>query len=67
MKAEFSSGLYMNYGHGELGMNPSLLKILQKYQVDIVTASDAHRPEDVGRYIKESTEILTGNKCLGMI
>ncbi|GKX31078.1 histidinol-phosphatase [Vallitalea longa] len=61
VKAEFSSGLHINYGHGDLGLNKELLKILSEYEVDIVTASDAHRPEDVGKYIREAKKILNGS------
>lgn len=58
LKTEFSSGLYINYNHKELGMNKELLKILLEHEVEIVTVSDAHRPEDVGKYIKEGIEII---------
>ncbi len=58
MKAEFSNGLYINYGHKELGLNTDLLKILLDNNVQIVTASDAHRPEDVGKYIMEAKELI---------
>jgi len=58
LKAEFSNGLFINYSHIELGMNKKLLKILMDNDVEIVTASDAHTPHDVGRYIKEANKIL---------
>lgn len=48
---EFSSGLMLNYGHAELGLNQTFLRVLQEHQVGIITASDAHRPEDVGSFI----------------
>ncbi len=64
LQAEFSSGLYMNYGHEELGLNKKLLHVLQEHQVDIVTASDAHCPEDVGRYVEEAEKILKGTNVL---
>ena len=56
MKAEYSCGLFMNYKHSEIGPNIELFKSLISYNVDIVTGSDAHRPEDVGRYILEANE-----------
>lgn len=62
VKTEFSSGLYINYHHAELGMNRELLKILLEEQVEIVTVSDAHRPEDVGKHIKEGIEIISSYK-----
>lgn len=58
VKVEFNNGLFINYGHSELGMNRRLLKILLDNGVNIVTSTDAHRPEDVGKYIKEANEII---------
>lgn len=55
MKVEFSNGLHINYEISELGMNRKLLEAMVMNDVDIVTASDAHKPEDVGRFIKEAT------------
>ncbi len=51
MKVENSAGLYINYGHAELGMNGGLLKAFKEEHCTIITASDAHRPEDVGLQI----------------
>jgi histidinol-phosphatase (PHP family) len=56
MAAEQSAGLRINYGHEELGMNPVLLDIFRQEGVELLTASDAHRPEDTGRFIKEMQE-----------
>ncbi|RPI74646.1 MAG: histidinol phosphate phosphatase [Desulfobacteraceae bacterium] len=58
MAVEFSSGLVINYGHKELGINRTLLNILKKEKIKLITASDAHRLEDVGRWIRESLEII---------
>jgi histidinol-phosphatase (PHP family) len=49
MRVEQSAGLSNNYGHREGGMSPSLLGAIVAARVPVVTASDAHRPEDVGR------------------
>jgi histidinol phosphatase-like PHP family hydrolase len=35
-----------------------LLGVLQRNGVSLVTASDAHRPEDIGRYITEAEDII---------
>lgn len=59
MSVEFNNGLYINYGHEELGTNRQLLKILKDNNVEIVTASDAHRPEDVGKFILEARKIIS--------
>ena len=53
MYVEESSGLAINYGDSELGMNKEMLKYMKLYEVPIITASDAHYPKDVGKLIKE--------------
>ena len=40
------------------GMDEELLKILKKYNVKIITSSDAHCPEDVGYKIKELNSLI---------
>ncbi len=52
MYAEQNSGVYRRCPTtGRLGMDPALLMCMQKHGVRIVTASDAHVPEDVGEGI----------------
>jgi histidinol-phosphatase (PHP family) len=58
MKIEQSAGLHMNYHHPELGMNKDFIKTLKSVGADIITASDAHRPEDVGRHILQMQEMM---------
>lgn len=41
-----------------LGINPQFFEIARKSGADFTTGSDAHRPEDVGRKIKEVTDLL---------
>lgn len=41
-----------------LGMDEELLRILKKYNVKIITSSDAHCPEDVGYKIKELNSLI---------
>lgn len=48
----------LNYGHHELGLNQELLRIFLQDKVKLSTASDAHRPADVGKYIEESYQTL---------
>lgn len=50
--AEENSGIFRRCG-AELGLNADFIKALKKYGVKILTASDAHRPEDVGADISE--------------
>ncbi len=57
MMAEFSCGLYNNYNHEELGLNAQLLSSLISNGVKFIAASDAHKPEDVGRNIRKAYEV----------
>ena len=41
-----------------LGMDGELIRILKKHQVEIITSSDAHCPEDVGYKIRELEELV---------
>jgi len=59
MYAENSGGLRLNYNPDvELGLNPQLLSILRKNNVQIETASDAHKQSDVGANIPELENML---------
>lgn len=58
MYVEQSSGLAINYNDPKLGMNEDLLKAMVRHGVPILTASDAHVPENVGRKIREMNDIL---------
>jgi len=62
IKIEFSAGLKNNYNHSELGMNQKMLKILLINNARIITASDAHRPEDVGKNIENCEKIIRENR-----
>lgn len=48
VKMEDNTGAYYRYNHPEIGLNPEFRKILQEKKVEIVWASDAHYPDDVG-------------------
>ncbi len=58
MYAEQSGGLALNYNTSLLGMNEKMLHIFLANDVQIMTASDAHRPEDVGANIKVLEQLL---------
>lgn len=59
MYAENSGGLRLNYSPNiELGLNSQLLSILRKNNVQIETASDAHKQIDVGANILELENML---------
>ncbi|MDO4197995.1 MAG: PHP domain-containing protein [Erysipelotrichaceae bacterium] len=56
MKAECNTGCHYRYDHKDIGLSDELLKIFIEEDIEIITASDAHKPEDVGSYIKEANE-----------
>lgn len=56
VQMENNTGIYYRYHHEDMGTNAAFLNILKQHGVDIITASDAHRSEHVGMYIKEISE-----------
>lgn len=56
MQTECNVGCFYRYGHADLGLSDELLNILKEKQVKIVTCSDAHKPDDVGIYLKEANQ-----------
>ena len=56
IKAECNTGCHYRYNHPDVGLSNEFLQILIDSGVDIITASDAHKPQDVGSYIKEASE-----------
>jgi histidinol-phosphatase (PHP family) len=57
MYAEQSSGIHRR-ADAEIGMNRDMVAAMKSHNVRIVTASDAHCPEDVGLYLKEAEELI---------
>lgn len=58
MEAEISCGLNLNYGLEEIGPCKPLLAALRANNVKLVTASDAHSPQDAGRFIAQAAAML---------
>jgi len=56
MKGECNTGCHYRYNHQDIGLSDELLEIFKRNGVDIITASDAHHPKDVGMYIKQANE-----------
>ena len=44
----------------DLNNSDELLNIFKKENIEIITASDAHKPSHVGSYIKEATLRIGG-------
>lgn len=58
MYVEQSSGLAINYKDPELGMNKGMLEAMARHGVPVLTASDAHVPENVGKLVREMSDII---------
>lgn len=58
MKAENNTGCFYRYHHKDMGLSDELLSILLENHVQIICASDAHKPSDVGSYIKEVSKFV---------
>ena len=58
MMAEINTGCHYRYHHPDIGLSDELLSVFKKEGVQLITASDAHRPFDVGSYIREAAERL---------
>lgn len=54
---ENNVGCYYRYNHKDMGLSKELLEIFKKHQCKMITATDAHYPKDVGRYIKDVWDI----------
>lgn len=48
----------LHYGDKQLGMNTDMLACMVRCNVPILTASDAHLPQNVGLYIKEMNDLI---------
>ena len=53
VKGENNVGCYYRYGNKDKGLSDEILSVFLKNGVEIITASDAHKPSDVGRYIAD--------------
>lgn len=57
VKIENNTGCYYRYNHKDKGLNEKVLKVFKDNNCKMITVSDAHRPEDVGNYIKDIWDI----------
>ena len=55
MYAENNTGIKYRYHHDDLGIADEMLRIFKEKKVKMITASDAHKPSDVGTLIYEAT------------
>ncbi len=56
MAVDINTGTKYRYPIAEISPYPDFLKLAKEYELPIITSSDAHRPEDCGRFIEEAVE-----------
>ena len=66
MFAESNTGAHYRYQHEDIGLGEEMLDVFLKEGVPLITASDAHHPQDVGSFIREAAEkIREGGRNYG--
>ena len=56
MAVDINTGTLYRYPVAEISPYPDFMKIAKRYDLPIVVSSDAHKPEDCGRYIDKAEE-----------
>ncbi len=56
MAMDINTGTLYRYPIKEISPYPALMKTAKEYNIPIIFSSDAHRPEDCGRYIDRAEE-----------
>lgn len=54
MVVDINTGTKYRYPIAEISPYPDFLRLAKQYELPIITSSDAHQPEDCGRYIDEA-------------
>lgn len=54
MGVDINTGTFYRYPIAEISPYPDFLKVAAKYELPIITSSDAHEPQDCGRYIDDA-------------
>lgn len=56
MIVDVNTGTYYRYPIAEISPYPDFMKMAAKYDLPIITTSDAHRPEDCGAYNQQAVD-----------
>ena len=67
MGIDVNTGTYYRYPIREISPYPDFMRVAAKYDLPIITSSDAHKPEDCGNFIDEAIEYARSfgyNECL---
>lgn len=54
MAVDINTGTFYRYPIAEISPYPEFMKIAAEYKLPVITSSDAHAPEDCGRYIEDA-------------
>lgn len=54
MAVDINTGTKYRYPIAEISPYPDFLRLAKEYDLPVITSSDAHQPEDCGRYIEEA-------------
>lgn len=54
MAIDINTGTFYRYPIAEISPYPEFMKVAREYNLPVITSSDAHKPEDCGRYIDEA-------------
>lgn len=57
VKAENNTGCYFRYNHKDMGLSSEFLEILKEHDVEIIPCSDGHYPNQIGKGIKEVSNL----------
>lgn len=60
MAIDINTGTLYRYPVQEISPYPEFMRTARKYDLPIILSSDAHRPEDCGRYIEMAVEYAKG-------
>lgn len=60
MAVDVNTGTKYRYPIGEISPYPKFMKIAAELGLPIIISSDAHQPEDCGRYVDEAIEYVRG-------
>ena len=58
MVSDVNTGTIYRYPIAEISPYPDFMRILKAYDIPVVTSSDAHNPEDCGRYIDRAADYV---------
>ena len=56
MGIDINTGTFYRYPIAEISPYPDFMRVAAKYELPVITSSDAHAPQDCGRYVDDAVE-----------